>query len=87
MAITAPLSSLFAQERATYEAHKSELLQSSRGKIVVIQGTRILGTFDTDEQALEHAYRKLGRSRFLVRPVQEEEERIYLSESALTRSL
>lgn len=83
MTTTATPDTLFAQEKATWEAHKTELLETARGKTVVILGDRIIGTFDTDRQAYDYAYRTLGRSRFMVRPVQEEDEMIYISGSAL----
>lgn len=83
MTTTADPSTLFAQETAVFNAHKAELLQAVRGKIIVIQGSQILGTFDTKRQAYDFAYRTLGRSRFMVRPVQEEEEVYYVGGSAL----
>ena len=87
MPTTDTQTSPLAQEIATYNAHKSALLESAPGKIVVIQKDRIIGTFDTDKQAFDYAYQTLGRTRFLVRPVQEEDEVIYLSGSALGLSL
>ncbi len=83
MTTTDDPAALFAQEMAVFNAHKAELLQTSRGKIVVIQGSKILGTFDTKRQAYNFAYGTLGRSRFMVRPIQEEEEVYYVGGSAL----
>lgn len=68
---------------AVFNAHKAELLQNARGKIVVIQGSKILGIFDTKRQAYDFAYGTLGRSRFMLRPIQEEEEVYYVGGSVL----
>lgn len=58
-----------AVEIATFERQKDELLNSgNEGKYVVIQGDRVLGIWDTYQDALQAGYGTVGLDRsFLVK--------------------
>jgi hypothetical protein len=54
------------QERATYEAHKTELLKDE-GKFVLIRGGEIAGIWPSFEAALEAGYERFGPVAFMVK--------------------
>lgn len=64
-------------EVATYEKHKEELLGKSRGKFVLIKGEQILGTFDSQADAVNQGYKQLGIVPFLVKQIQEFESPLH----------
>jgi hypothetical protein len=57
-------------ELQTFEEHREELVGTSNGKFVLIRGTEVLGTFDTQADALAEGYKTLGNVPFLVRHIQ-----------------
>ena len=60
------------KELETYEARKQELLGTAEGKYVVIQGDRVVGTWETYEDALQAGYTEFGvKTPFLVKQVSE----------------
>ena len=63
-----PRGTRFERERATYEAHKAELLPFE-GQFVVIQGEEIAGVWATYEAASEAAYRRYGLGRFMIKQI------------------
>lgn len=56
------------KEKATYEAHKQELL-AYEGKFSVIHGDVITGIWDTYDDALRFAYQTHGMEPFMVKQV------------------
>jgi hypothetical protein len=64
---------LLREELATYEAHRFELLGSARNRWVLIRGREILGTFESQRDAIDQGYRVVGPVPFLVRQVVEVE--------------
>jgi hypothetical protein len=60
-------------ELAYYKAHRDEWLKSHRDRFVLIKGEQLVGTFDTEEQALRTGARQFGPTSFLVRRVIENE--------------
>lgn len=61
-----------SDEIRTYEAHKQELLGRAEGKFVLIQGDKIISTWETYEDALKAGYEafKLDKS-FLVKQIRD----------------
>jgi len=62
------------QELATFEANRENLLGTALNKYVLIHGTEIVGTYDTEHDAIQQGYRQFGNVPFLVRrisPVQD----------------
>jgi hypothetical protein len=62
-----------SKELRTYSAHKSELLRRARGKYVLIKGSRIVGTFESELDAAHQGYEQFGNVPFLVKQVVEVE--------------
>jgi hypothetical protein len=62
-----------AEELATFDAHRDELLGSAPNKFVLIKGSEILGTYETETDAINEGYRKLGNVPFLVKHIVESE--------------
>ncbi len=61
------------EEIKTYFAGKEEYLKTAKGKYLLIKGTRVLGVFDSDRDALREGYKKFGGEPFLVKQVVEVE--------------
>jgi hypothetical protein len=57
------------EETATYEANREALIGSALNKYVLIHGTEVVATFDTESDAIQHGYRQFGNVPFLVRKV------------------
>ena len=47
----------------------NSLLESARGKFVLVRNAHLVETFSTREAALRYGYEHYGRSPFLVQPV------------------
>lgn len=63
------MTELLATELKTYKENLETLLGTQEGKFVVIQGEKVLGTFDTQLDAIRWGYRELGNVPFLVKQV------------------
>lgn len=57
-------------EIARYEELLPELLKSSEGKIAVIKGRDLLGTFNSMNEAYETLLPKYGFEQWLMRPIE-----------------
>ena len=64
----------FEIEIERYNELLPELLESSKGKFVVIKGRELLGIYDSNDDAYEAALDKYGLSGFLLRPVRETQQ-------------
>jgi len=71
------------KELRTYAAHKSELLRRARGKYVLIKGSRVIGTFDSELDAAHQGYERFGNVPFLVKQVVEVEVPLDFTSSLL----
>jgi hypothetical protein len=56
-------------EMKTYEQNRERLLGESEGRYVLIHGDRILGTFESEMDAINAGYQQLGNVPFLVKEV------------------
>jgi len=61
-------------ELETYASRKSDLLAEARGKYVLIHGGEVVGTYDTEGDAISQGYRQFGNVPFLVKEVVEVEQ-------------
>ena len=52
-----------------FNSHRSELLQESEGKFVLIKGDALLGTFESEATAIRRGYELLGNVPFLVKKI------------------
>lgn len=64
---------VLAEELATYEARREELIGAARGKYVLIKGSQVIGTFESEADAINQGYRQLGNVPFLVKWIQDVE--------------
>lgn len=56
-------------EIEAYEALRVGLEVSSMGKWVVVKDQKVFDTYDTFEQAAEHAVEQFGRGPYLIRQI------------------
>lgn len=63
------MTEILSTELKTYEENFESLVGTSEGKYVVIHKDRILGTFDTQLDAVKWGYRELGNVPFLVKQI------------------
>ena len=68
----------FEAEIERYNELLPELLQSSRGKFVVIKDRELLGVFDSNDDAYEAGLNRYGLTGFLLRPVREKQQVVSL---------
>jgi hypothetical protein len=73
------------QEIKYYREHLGEWLTQYPQRFVLVKGNELVGTFDTQEQALTEGVRRFGLSSFLIRRVQEHQDEIRIP--ALTLGL
>jgi len=79
------MSALLEKERAFYAAHEADWATASPGRIVVVKGERLLGPFDTIEDALAAGAAAYGLESFLVRKLGEPQTEVRIP--ALTLGL
>jgi len=63
------MTNLLATELKTYAEKLETLLGTHEGKFVIIRGDQMLGTFDSQLDAIAGGYRQLGNVPFLVKQV------------------
>jgi hypothetical protein len=63
------------EEQSYYLEVRSELLKTSEGKFVLIKGRKLIGTYDTGENAYADGIAKLGNVAMLITQVKREEKR------------
>lgn len=63
------MTDLLAIELKTYAEKLETLLGTHEGKFVIIRGDQMLGTFDSQLDAIAGGYRQLGNVPFLVKQV------------------
>jgi hypothetical protein len=64
------------EERAFYAAHEREWASAHPGKFVVVKGDRLLGAFDSIEEALAAGAAIFGMQSFLVRKLGEKQAEV-----------
>lgn len=67
---------MLEEERQFYAENLANWLGQYPGKFVLVKGRELIGTFDTNEEALAEGARRFGLAPFLVRRVQERQEDI-----------
>jgi len=60
---------VLATELETFEQRRQELLGEGAGKWALVKGTDVVGTYDTEGDAIAEGYRKFGNVPFLVKQV------------------
>lgn len=54
-----------------FNERRSDLLKSAAGKFALVKGEALIGTFDSETEAIRHGYQTLGNVAFLVRQITE----------------
>jgi hypothetical protein len=65
------MSEVLEVELKTYEQHRDELLGTAKGKFVLIHGEEIIGTYESQMDAIAEGYRRFGNVPFLVKQIVE----------------
>jgi hypothetical protein len=71
-------------ELETYERLRPDLVKSALGKWVLIKGDELVGTFDTQNDAIAEGYRHFGNVPFLVREVTAFDTPTYITSNFVT---
>ena len=58
-----------AKELASFERHRDELLGSAPNKYVLIHDEEVVGTYESESDAINEGYRKFGNVPFLVKHI------------------
>ncbi len=67
------MPSMLMQELETYRRERERLLSRARGKYVLISKEKVLGVFDTEQDAIRQGYQQLGNVPFLTKQIVEVE--------------
>ncbi len=62
-------ASIMKSELETYERRRETLLVQAEGKWVLIRGDQVVGTFDTNMDAVADGYRRFGNVPFMVKQI------------------
>ena len=62
------------EEVKFYESKKKELLQYYKGQFALIKGSKLLGTFTTQQEAFQAGVKAVGNQAFLIKEVKETED-------------
>ena len=79
------MAALLEQERTFYAAHEAEWMNAHPGRFVVVKGERLLGAFDSMEEALAAGAAAFGLQSFLIRRLGEKQAEVNIP--ALTLGL
>ncbi len=74
---------MLEEERRYYDEHLDEWLNRFAGRVVLVKGQELVGTFDNEDDALAEGARRFGRESFLVRRVLPEQEKVSVPALAL----
>lgn len=74
---------MLEEELAKYEEVKDELLGVDRGKFVLIKGSNVVSTFESQVDAIVKGYEEFGNSPFLVKRIEEVETPIRFTSNIL----
>lgn len=65
---------VLSKELETFEKKKAELLQEHCGKYVLIKDTKIVGTYESEKDAINTGINYFGNSPFLVKKIEQVEQ-------------
>ena len=58
---------LLAEESAFYEEHETEFLRDHQGHHLLIKGRELIGSYESEDEAVDEGVRRFGYGPFLVR--------------------
>jgi hypothetical protein len=59
------------QELDFFERHRLDLLARAPGKYALIKGTELVGTYESELEAVRAGYRQIGNAPFLIKHIAE----------------
>jgi hypothetical protein len=59
------------QELQYFERRRLELLDQAAGKYALVKGSALVGTFESETEAVGAGYRRFGNEEFLVKHIVE----------------
>ena len=62
---------MLKKELSTYDANKKDLISKALGKYVLIKDDKIIGIYETSNDAIAEAYKMFGNVPFLVKEIVE----------------
>jgi hypothetical protein len=71
---------VLGEEYACFGRECARLLESDRGKYVLIRGPRVVGIFSTEADAIRAGYEEFGPVPFFVRQLRPEALRLHFDE-------
>lgn len=74
---------LLEKEMKTYMENRDNLLVDHDGQFVLIHEDDIMGTFDTESDAISEGYRELGNVPFLVKKITDVEKPLHYTSNLL----
>ena len=63
------MTTVLDKELDLYQQHREELLATAEGKYVLIGNGEVLGTFESEADAIDQGYLRLGVVPFLVKNI------------------
>lgn len=63
------MAEILEKEFETYKVHRDQLLSTAEGKFVLVHGDKVIGTYDTEGDAIAEGYKQFGNVPFLVRQI------------------
>ena len=66
------------QELATSDRERKRLLAEAPGKYVLIKGEEVIGTFESQNDAIDEGWRRFGRVPILTKKIVAFEKPIYV---------
>jgi len=67
---------MLEEERHFYDERLPDLLATHPGQFVLIKGPQLIGTYNSQEEALAEGGRRFGLSSFLVRQVLQDQPEV-----------
>jgi hypothetical protein len=83
LANTPDMGPVLEHERAFYRAHQAEWAALFPGRLVVVKGEELIGTYETMDLALAAGAARFGLDSFLVRKLGEAEQEVHVPALAL----
>ena len=78
---------LLEKELKTFEEKKEELLKTSVGKYALFRGKDLIGVFESQNDAIRIGIEKFGNSPFLVKKIEEVEQKLNFTSNLIVGSL
>lgn len=65
--VAMPSDEILSTELATFERRRTELIGAAQGRYALIKGEEVVGTYESESDAIAEGYRRFGNVPFLVK--------------------